>query len=225
VAPAILAHGDDTAIDSDRVKAILRDVEKTTTWYHDDLFGEFTGFQYYARHRYADALHYFKLGAYYADKPSQISIGLMYLKGEGVHPDAATAFAWIDLASERGYPAYVATRNHLKANLTQDELARAESVRREIALQYADVVAKSRIANELRAGLRRVTGSRAGFDSGVEFLPVEELFPSAFLGKKEATVCAHGFWAAECWQPDLYFAMRDRQLNATVTVGPVEQQK
>jgi hypothetical protein len=184
VAATLLAHAEGSDIDSDRVKAILRDMEKTTTWYHDDLFGEFTGFQCYARHRYADALHYFKLGAYYADKPSQISIGMMYLKGEGVRRDAATAFAWIDLAAERGYPAYVATRDHLKANLTQDELARAESVRREIALKYADVVAKPRIANELRAGLRMMTGSRAGFDSGVKFLPVEELFPSAFLGKK-----------------------------------------
>jgi hypothetical protein len=228
VASAFLAHADGTAIDSDRVKAILRDMENTSTWYHDDLFGEFTGFQYYARHRYADALHYFKLGAYYADKPSQISIGMMYLKGEGVPKDPATALAWVDLASERDYPAYVATRDHIRATLTQDELVRTEEVRKEISKKYADVVAKPRMAEELRAGLRKMTGSRAGFDSGVKFLPLEAIDPThtSAPGSAEArTVCTNGFWAAECWQPDLYFAMRDRHLNATVTVGPVEEQK
>jgi hypothetical protein len=226
-AVTVLARADGTAIDSDRVKTILRDMENTSTWYHDDLFGEFAGFQHYARHLYADALHYFELGAYYADKPSQISIGMMYLKGEGVRKDPATALAWIDLASERGYPAYVATRDRVKATLTQDELARAEAVRKEISEKYADAVAKPRIAAELRAGLRMMTGSRAGFDSGVKFLRPSEIYPhTSAPGSDEArTVCTRGFWAAECWQPDLYFAMRDHQLNATVTVGSVEQQK
>ena len=155
-----------------------------------------------------------------------MSIGLMYLKGEGVRTDRATAFAWIDLASERGYLAYVATRDRVRATLTQEELARVEEVRKEISEKYGDVVAKPRIAEELRRGLRMMTGSRAGFDSGVKFLPLDEVFHTGALGSAEArTVCANGFWAAECWQPDFYFAMRDRQLNATVTVGPVEQQK
>jgi TPR repeat protein len=45
----------------------------------------------------------------YADKPSQLSIGFLYLNGEGVEKDPVTALAWFELASERGYPMYVAT--------------------------------------------------------------------------------------------------------------------
>jgi hypothetical protein len=73
-----------------------------------------------------------------------------------------------------------------------------------------------------------MTGSRAGFDSGVKFLALDAIDPTHISspGSTEAhTICARGFWAAECWKPELYFAMRDRQLNATVTVGSVEQQK
>jgi TPR repeat protein len=97
------SHADDP-MDSDRVKEALRDMDMTSTWYHDDLFGEYAGFRRYAQKQYQDALHYFELGAFYADKPSQIGIGLMYLKGEGVAADPVTAFAWLDLAAERGYP-------------------------------------------------------------------------------------------------------------------------
>ena len=176
LAPAILARADDS-LDSDRAKSILREMQSISTWYHDDLFGEFAGFRYYAQHRYADALHYFKLGAYYADKPSQISVGLMYLKGEGVSRDPATALGRIELASERGYPAYVATRDHVKATLTPDELARAKEIHEKVAEEYGDAAAKPRIADELRAGLRQMTGSRAGFDAGVQFLPLEAIYP------------------------------------------------
>jgi len=221
-------HAENDPMNSERVRAIMRHMEKTSTWYHDDLFGEFSGFRFYARHRYADALHYFKIGAYYADKPSQISIGLMYLNGEGVHSDPVMAFAWIDLAAERGYPAYVATRERVRATLSQDQLAQAQDARRTLATKYGDDVAKPRIANELRSGIRQMTGSRAGFDNGVRFLPLDEVFHSGAgsPGMMDArTICEQGFWAKACWQPELYFAMRDRQLNATVTVGAVEEQK
>jgi len=50
----------DDSMESDRVKSTLRDMDKTSTWYHDDLFGEFAGFRYYAQKRYAEALHYFE---------------------------------------------------------------------------------------------------------------------------------------------------------------------
>jgi hypothetical protein len=80
---SLCVHADDASMDNDRVKAILRDMQNTSTWYHDDLAGEFAGFENYARGRYADTLRYFKLGAYYADKPSQIGIGIMYLNGNG----------------------------------------------------------------------------------------------------------------------------------------------
>ena len=217
----------DDSMDSERVRDALHDMEMTSTWYHDDLFGEYAGFQHYAQKQYKDALHYFELGAYYADKPSQISIGLMYLKGEGVAADPVTALAWLDLAAERGYPMYVATRDRIRATLTADQRTSAVEVRERLAERYADAVAKPRLAEELRAGLRQKTGSRTGFDTGVRILFVDgdpqHWGPPSPLDMR--TACPRGFWSDECWKPELYFAMRDKQLSATVKVGPVEEQK
>ena len=224
---AASTHAADS-VESERVRKALRDMDKITVWYHDDLFGEFAGFRCYAQKRYADALHYFEVGAYYADKPSQISIGLMYLHGEGVEANPATALAWLDIAAERGYPSYVATRERIKKTLSADQLARAGLTRAQLETKYADAVAKPRLANELREGRRQMTGSRAGFDSGVSFLQADALSHPLEAGSMRVetrALCPSGFWDIQCWDPDKYFAMRDRQLNATVEVGPLQQER
>jgi len=218
----------DDSMDSDRVKDALRDMGRTSTWYHDDLTGEYLGFKYYAQKRYPEALHYFELGAYYADKPSQISIGLMYLKGEGVEATPVTALAWLELAAERGYPTYVATRDRLRAKLKPQQISQAAELREQLAMKYGDAVAKPRLAAELASGLRRQTGSRAGFDTGVQILFLEAIDPHhrgppSLLDAR--TPCPGGFWVQECWRPELYFAMRDKQLNGTVEVGAVQEQR
>jgi hypothetical protein len=215
------------SMESERVRKTLHVMDNAATWYHDDLFGEFAGFSYYARKRYADALHYFEIGAYYADKPSQISIGLMYLHGDGVKADVAVALAWLDIAAERGYPAYVATRDRVKATLSSEQQTRAAAAREQLVAKYGDAVAKPRLANELREGRRRMTGSRAGFDSGVTFLQPDAIanpHEAGSMGVEAVAVCPLGFWDPECWEPDRYFAMRDRQLNATVEVGPPQEE-
>jgi hypothetical protein len=222
---AVAAHADDESMTTPHAQKVLRAMEHTSTWYHDDLFGEYAGFQRYARHQYAEALHFFELGAYYADKPSQFSIGLMHLNGEGVARDPVAAFAWFDLAAERGYLAFAVTRDRVRAMLTPEQLSQAIALRSTLSTRYADAVAKPRMAAELREGLTRMTGSRAGFDTGVKFLPLHAIDPagSASLEDDAFTICANGFWAKDCWQPEAYFAMRDRQWNATVAVGPLEE--
>jgi hypothetical protein len=144
------------------------------------------------------------------------------LNGEGVDKDSVTAFAWIDLSTERGYLAFAATRDRVKAQLTPKQLKQAIDLRNTLFKRYGDVVAKPRIAAELREGLTKMTGSRAGFDAGVGFLPLSSIDPSASPELDVYTICASGFWAKSCWQPESYFAMRDRQWNATVTVGPIQ---
>jgi len=218
---AAKANAADDLTNNPHAQQVLRAMEHTSTWYHDDLFGEYAGFQHYARHQYAEALHYFEIGAYYADKPSQFSIGLMHLNGEGVTKDPVAAFAWIDLSSERGYRAFAATRDSIKAQLTPEQLKQAIDLRYALSKRYGDAVAKPRMAAELREGLSKMTGSRAGFDAGVGFLPLSAIDPAASPEFDTYTICAK-FWAKSCWQPESYFAMRDRQWNATVTVGPIQ---
>src|SRR5437899_10675907 len=98
-----LTHAEDDQRNDPGVKRTLQAMKGTSTWFHPDLFGEFTGIRYYTKHQYRDAMKYFEMGAYYADKLSQLSIGLMHVNGEGVPKDAAIALAWLNIASERGY--------------------------------------------------------------------------------------------------------------------------
>lgn len=78
---------------SDTVQA-LNAMDKTYTEGHPDVINEFAGMHRYAAGDYSGAMKSFLIAASYADKPSQLSIGLMYLNGQGVQKDPATAWAW-----------------------------------------------------------------------------------------------------------------------------------
>jgi hypothetical protein len=223
-----IVHADDDPLNDPSVQKTLRAMAGVSTWYHPDMFGMTAGMRYYAHHKYQDALKYFEIGALYADKLSQLSLGLMYMNGEGVSKDPITAYAWLDLAAERDYPDFVATRNNLKATLTQQQLAQANEVRAKLAERYADAVAKPRMAVQLRQGQMQMTGSRTGYDSGVSHLNTATTCgPALVVGGREvpqAGCGANDMYAKDRWDPDQYFAARDREWKATVTVGEVETQ-
>ncbi|MGH8121885.1 MAG: sel1 repeat family protein, partial [Rudaea sp.] len=146
--------------DDPAVQKTLRAMANADTDWHPDLAGEFNGLRAYAHGQYQDAMKRFLSGAYYADKLSQLCIGLMYLNGEGVAKDPVTAYAWLDLAAERGYTGFAATRDRAKAQLTTEQLEQAETKRADLARTYADTVAKHRLATQLALGRMRLTGSR-----------------------------------------------------------------
>lgn len=109
------AAADDAPGPDAQMAQTLEAMKNASTWGHPDLFGMTVGMRRYADHQYRTALHYFEIGARYADKLSQLSIGLMHLNGEGTPKNPVIAYAWFDLAAERGYPSFVATRDELKA--------------------------------------------------------------------------------------------------------------
>lgn len=228
LAIAGVAHAEDDPMNDPGVQKVLRGMASASTWFHPDLFGEFAGMRYYTHHQYRDALKYFEIGAFYADKLSQLSIGLIHMNGEGVKKDPVTAYAWLDLAAERGYPDFVATRDHLKGALTPDQLAQAMELRKTLGERYADAVAKPRLAAQLRQGQMQITGSHTGYDSGVSQLnTATSCGPTVVIGGSEVPQAGCGgasMYAKERWEPDLYFASRDREYKATVTVGAVEEQ-
>ena len=167
LASAGIAHADDDPLKDPSVQKTLRAMSDASTWGHPDQFGEFAGMRYYAHHQYKDAMKYFDIGAYYADKLSQLSIGLLYLNGEGVAKDPVTAYAWMSIAAERAYPDFVATRDGVKASLTPEQLQKADAIRQTLDARYGDAVAKPRMVKQLRMAQMEFTGSRTGFDSGV----------------------------------------------------------
>jgi hypothetical protein len=224
---AASATTQDDPLNDPAVQKTLRAMNDASTWYHPDLFGEFAGVHRYAHHEFAGAMKYFQIGAYYADKFSQLSIGLMYLNGEGVTKDPLTAYAWLDIAAERDYPDFVATRDRVKASLTPDELQRAQSIRDKLALRYADNVAKPRMEQQLRFGVEQMTGSHLGFNQGVKHDSLKGTLckGGVFIGGlsiPEAGCGGEDIYAESRWKPEKYFARRDSQWKATVTVGDIK---
>jgi hypothetical protein len=222
-----VVHAESDPLDDPNVQKTLRAMANASTWYHPDLFGMTVGMRRYAHHQYADALKYFEIGAFYADKLSQLSIGLMHMNGEGTQKDPITAYAWLDLAAERGYPDFVATRDHLKPTLTPEQLAQAMELRKTLGARYGDAVAKWRMTVQLRQGQMQLTGSRTGFDFGVSQVGTAPCGPALMIGGREvAQIGCSGpsFMAKDNWRPELYFAARDREWKSTVTVGALEPQ-
>ena len=207
-----------------QIERVLTAMNNASTWEHPDLFGEFAGMRLYSEGHYKAAIKYFKYGARYADKLSQLSIGLMYENGRGVEQDSVTACAWLALASERKYPSFIATRNRVCEALTPAQHDQAVAVLDKLMLEYGDAVAKKRMARALEIAKTQGTGSRLGFDSGVTTIgvnkggcggPTVADAPIAGCGSTD-------FWSPWRWDPKKYFTARDARWRGVVTVGSVE---
>lgn len=221
-----VAHAEQDPLKDPDVQKTMRAMANASTWGHPDQFGEFAGLRYYAHHNYKGALKYFKIGALYADKLSQLSIGLMYLNGEGVRKDPVTAYAWLELAAERDYPEFKDTRDRVKASLTPDQLQQGEKIHAELAVKYGDAVAQPRMAKQLRLTQMEITGSHTGFDSGITQLSTTaSCGPSVIVGGEVTPQAGCGgpsMFAKSRWDPKTYFASRDAEWKATVSVGAIQ---
>lgn len=224
-----MAFADDAALsdpaNDPEIRNTLKAMHNASTWFHPDMYGMTMGAQEYAKHQYGAALRHFELGALYADKFSQLCLGLMHMNGEGTPKDPVTAFAWFDLAAERNYPDFVATRDALKKTLTAEQVKQALALRAELSKRYADAVAKPRMAAELRMGMMNFTGSRTGFDSGVTQISSVPCGPALVIGAHVIPQVGCGamgeYLSKNNWKPDLYFAARDREWLPQVRVGPI----
>lgn len=200
----------------------LRAMSQASTWGHPDEFGQFAGMRSYAGGDYKDAMNYFRQGARYADKLSQLSIGLMYLNGKGVTADPVEAWAWIAVAAERNYPQFVATRDRIWATLDAAQRERALAAEKTVAATYGDAVAKPRMAKELDYWRTQITGSRTGHVSA----GLRHVAARADCGASRADApmagCGGNIYADWRMVPKLYFENQDAQWNGSVTVGSVE---
>ncbi|WEN14784.1 sel1 repeat family protein [Rhodanobacter sp. AS-Z3] len=206
------------------IKRLLQTMGESSTWGHPDLFGQFAGMQRLFEGDYEGALKYFKIGSRYADKLSQLSIGMMYLNGRGVSKDPAIACAWITLAAERGYPTYVTARNKICAALNPAQHDLAETTLKTLRPEYGDVVAKQRMKLALTTARNALTGSHLGHDSGVltmasDSSPVNCGGYTLYLGGVEVPRRGCGRYDPNLLQPKNYFSARDAQWFGTVTVG------
>lgn len=186
--------------------------------FHPDLQYRSYGFSAYKKQQFERAMTLFRRAAYFADKPSQGMIGEMYANGEGVPRDMALAYAWMDLAAERGYVGFMVLRERYWAAMGESERERALAEGLAVYAQFGDAAAKPRFATQLRRGSKEGVGSRTGFVGNVK---INVPGPSG-----EETIDGSKFKDANYWDADKYWAMQDRvwrnPAGAKVNVGDVE---
>ena len=186
---------------------------------HQDMLSRNRGVFEYQRQRYADAARYFRHAAFYGDKPSQAMLAMMLWNGEGVAADRAQAYAWIDLAAERGYPSFIATREKFWAALGEDERRHALDVGKTIYATYGDERAHERLRFEMSRAKRQLTGSHLGRPGTIA---VNVQGPD---GRRFRRVDGALFYNERYWNPESYLHWQDRHWDLPrghVEVGPVQ---
>jgi hypothetical protein len=186
---------------------------------HPDLRFRLLALEKYKAGSRADAMRFFQYASQYADKPSQAMVAEMLWNGDGTPKDRALAYAWMDLAAERGYAGFLELRERYWQQLNGDERERALQEGEAIYARYGDTAAKPRIAAVLRRERRSTTGSRTGFTGSLRILVPGAAGPQEIDGSK--------FYDDRYWDPALYQAWHDsvwkKPRIASVNVGGIEQ--
>lgn len=183
---------------------------------HPDMMYRQWGVNALHRGEIDSAMENFRLAARYADKPAQGYLGEMYWFGVERPADKIMAFAWMDVAAERGYPLFVELRDQYWAALPFEQHDAARAQARQLALEYGDAVAKPRIAAMLTRGLKAMTGSRTGSMSN----NVDIVYSD---GGMTRTIKADRLYDKRYWDPDQYQKWLDETWmkirRGTVEVG------
>ncbi|MBO9661322.1 hypothetical protein [Dokdonella sp.] len=186
---------------------------------HPDLLWRNRGIFEYQRQRYADAARYFRDAAYYGDKPAQAMLAMMSWNGEGADTDRAQAYAWIDLAAERGYESLVATREKFWAALDEIERRRALDLGKDLYAKYGDEHARDRLEREIVRAKNQLTGSHLGRAGTIAVLLPG---PDGRMRPVDGSL----FYSSRYWDPKKYRDWQDQRWELPqghVEVGPVQQ--
>lgn len=84
------------------------------------------------RQDYAQAVHWYRLAAEQGFPQAQRNLGSMYEHGHGVAVDPLQAYAWYGVASAGGDEVALELRARLAARMTDEQLARAREIAREL---------------------------------------------------------------------------------------------
>ncbi|WP_242111966.1 hypothetical protein [Luteimonas aquatica] len=188
---------------------------------HPDLRYRLLGMERRKQEKLQEALKFFQRAAFYADKPSQGMVAEMLWNGQGAVQDRAAAYAWMDLAAERGYVGFLGLREQYWEQLSEEERKRALEVGQDLYARYGDAAAQPRIAQALRRERLRMTGSRTGFTGNLQIF-----VPSPGGG---TTIDGSKFYDKRYWDPKQYQQWHDsiwaKPRIGRVSVGEVETVK
>ena len=189
---------------------------------HPDMKYRQQGWEAYQTGDHARAIMHFRKASLYADKASQAMVAEMLWKGMGGGADAPMAYAWADMAAERGYPQFIRLREQYwhQLNPSQRELALQQG--RVLLAEYSDTVARPRMARFMtKARQRAYRISKAVGQSRVVRVPDQSGGMVSIPGSR--------FYDAKFWDPVQYQAWQDAQWKdlpqGQVDVGELEQVK
>jgi hypothetical protein len=186
---------------------------------HQDLKFRLLGLEAYKQQQYAVALQHFRRAGFFADKPSQGMVAEMYWRGQGTPRDPVQAYAWMDLAAERGYLGFIGLREQYWNALSEVQRVRAIEEGQSVYARFGDAAAKPRYEHQLRIGRREMTGSRTGFNHGVQ---IEIPGPSG-----SQSIEGSKFYDERYWDAKKYWAWQDRiwmkPKIGTVTIGEINE--
>lgn len=115
----------------------------------------------WARKDYKDAEQMLLLAAGWGSKPAQQMLGLAYLNGAGLAVDRPLGLAWLEIASERKSPEYLAVSKNARAQATAEERARADVLYQQLRERYRDNVAALRAKKRFDRELAELAGNPA----------------------------------------------------------------
>jgi hypothetical protein len=190
--------------------------------YHPDIKHRLEGLAKLEDGQPIEALAEFRSAARFGDKVSQAMVAELLWSGAAETVDRAAAYAWMDLAAERGYQVFVAKRERYWTALDAAERKRALQVGQQVYAEYGDDVAKPRLETVLKRGRWAMTGSRVGFKGALE---IQVPGP----GGQWVSISGEEFYDDKLWKPEQYFAWQDRTWGGppvgTVTVGEIDTQE
>lgn len=181
---------------------------------HPDMLYRLRGLGALQRGEGSEAEASFRRAARYADKLSQAFLAQMLWEGRGIAQDRALAYAWMDLAAERGSPMLLAERERYWASLDEAQRARAVAEGKAIYAEYADGVAKPRLENAMRRSRKdEAVGSRLGsVVSQVSVCIGNWKIKDAQLHCNQ-TVSADHYYDDRFWRPADYWKWQEQQIN------------
>jgi len=192
---------------------------------HPDMRWRKLGIDAHKAGRDPQAREYFQRAALYADKLSQAAYAEMLWKGEGGGQDRPLAYAWMDLAAERGSNALLVRREYYWSQLDEADRKRAQDVGQAVYARYGDKVAKPRQEREMRMASRNVTGSRIGATgtgkicTGIDSGAFSNSGPdrgSIAGGACGRPISADIYYAPRLWEPVQYWAWQGQVLEGSM---------
>lgn len=222
----LASTGTGAASEAEESRAIIsrkqQEVLATRTFLnaHPDMKYRQEGWEAYQAGDQVLAMERFRKASRYADKASQAMVAEMLWKGLGVTADPSMAYAWADLAAERGYPQFLRLREQYWRGLDPAQRERAARDGQTLLAEYADAVARPRMAEFMKKARQRMRRSANSVSA-----PKEVKVPDQFGGM--VSIPSHRFYDSKFWDPVEYQAWQDaiwKELpKGRVDVGDLEQ--